>query len=80
MFLNVLTWQNFKTLITLYCPNTTESLVHETINLKTIVVRSTNTSLWKFVLEVIVCVYMGPREIIFSSEKRYQENHFDLHP
>lgn len=79
MFPSVLTWQNFKTLWQLcIIPNTKDSLVHETINLKTILVRSTNMSLWELVLDIIVCIYVDPGEIILSGEKKCQEIHFDL--
>lgn len=60
MFLSVLTWKNFKALWQLYIlPNTKDSLVCEIINLKTILIRFTNMSLWEFVLEVIVCIYVS---------------------
>lgn len=63
MFPSVLTWQNFKTLWQLcIIPNTKDSLVHKTINLKTILVRSTNMSLWELVLDIIVYLYGSRRD------------------
>ena len=71
MFLSVPTWQNFKALWQLYIlPNTKDSLACGIINLKTILIRFTNMSLWELVLEVIVCIYV--------SISKCQEVQFDL--